>query len=492
VTTHVPVAATRRRRDACRAAAMLALACALAGAAPAAAQLLPLWSGGGTPAAPGSYVWHTLAWDGGDRPALGVAPLAALERAPGVALASEWSPLLRSGDGSRLERARQSVRATAAAGAADVGIEWAQESGLARGGDAGWAVQSGGEAPRDAAFGAALRGDRGALALAVSVAGARGAGFGVEAAAPLAAGWRARARASATSRDGRLDVRWDDRTVAARGAWSERRFACAIAGDTRAGAFAVALDAVDREPARSGAGDALADRLAWRGARADWDARAGALRLGATVAHGAARQRLEVRRDGTAYAVAAGPATERAAELRAGPAAARWTARAWAGRVTTAADAALALWPFDGLAGAAGTRIAASSALTLDHAGVAVDGAQAVRRGWDAGLAAWWLAPRGDFESWRGVLFGLGHDGAQGGTLGVRRAVLAGLRIARTQTIAGTPVRLECVQWAPLAWRRDTAPAAAAGPAPGPEQPGAGGSTHALRTWGGTIIRVSL
>jgi len=106
---------------------------------------------------------------------------------------------------------------------------------------------------------------------------------------------------------------------------------------------------------------------------------------------------------------------------------------------------------------------------------------------------------------WRGLVFGLGRAGDRWRPLEPGRLLLAGVRIARSQAVLWRTLRIEVVQWAPLARQpsRSVAPAAAlvAPSAPPAVQAGPPVSPQASpfpqpvpqgRDWGGMIVRVSI
>ena len=178
-----------------------------------------------------------------------------------------------------------------------------------------------------------------------------------------------------------------------------------------------------------------------------------------------------------------------AATLVLSPAHERWSVRMWAGENRASAAGALALWPFDGVAAAIGTRLAANGSFEMRHCGAALNGGPANKRGWDGGVALWALEPVGRYESWRATLFGLGRDDNQVREVPSKRTLLAGIRVAYTMPVGKRTPRVEVVQWAPLSWptTSQSVSAAAADPSATTSATLASG-----RTWGGTILRVSI
>jgi hypothetical protein len=475
-------------------------------AAPCAAQLLPLSSSSAAPAAPGSFMWRTLAWQDVAPATLSESPLRALQSARGATFAGEWAPLYRGRDGTRVEQLRQLARFAKTAGPLGLGVELTRESGTFRRGVSRWDVNSAGDVLQDGSVGLAWSRSAGAVALAGSFSRDERAGVAFEGEAFPAPGWRVALTASDIPQTGSLDMRWEDQAVAARGTWGERHAAVELAAPAGPGALRLAFESLDHVPRPSPyEPDDLASRLAWRTERSEYVIDLRRLRVAAEFAHGAGRQRVEVRRGGVAYAVAAGPLSENAVALRIGPAHARWWARGWAGASRASAAGSLALWVFDANAAATGARLAARSAIEIRHAGVSLDGARAQNRGWDGGVAAWALDPEGDYEMWRGLVFGLGRAGDRWRPLEPGRLLLAGVRIARSQPVFGRTLRIEVVQWAPLARQpsRSVAPGAAwvapsaspavqAGPPVSPQASPFPQPVPQGRDWGGTIVRVSI
>ena len=473
------------------AAAALSLVLLGTRAAPCAAQLLPLSASAASLAAPGSFVWRTLAWRNQATLTLRESPLGALADDRPLVLASEWAPLYHGADGTRVEQARQLARFTAPAGPLRLGAELTQEAGTFRGGQSSWGIDAAGTPLRDGSLGLAWLRPAGAMAIGASVSPEGRLSFAFEGGAAVARTWRSTLAISDVPQAGSLDARYEDQTVAARGVWSERRAAMGLTGPLGGGELKLTLESLDHLPRPSLAGrDDLASRLAWRETRLEYATEVRGIRIAAELGQGAGRQRIEVRRNGAPYAVAAGPVREQAFVVRLGPAKARWTARAFAGATHASASGSLALWPFDGLAAVTGTRLAVRTTLDLRHRGLALDSAPAPQRGWDAGVAAWVLEPHGDYETWRGTLFGLGRDDDRRAAFTLDRTLLAGVRVARTQPLAGVRLRIEIVQWIPLAWSR-TAVAAPAPESPAPVT-GTSESPARERAWGGTLVRLSL
>jgi len=107
-------------------------------------------------------------------------------------------------------------------------------------------------------------------------------------------------------------------------------------------------------------------------------------------------------------------------------------------------------------------------------------------------VAVWVIDPVGDYESWRGTLFGLGKDDDQRRVLGVERYLVAGVRAARSQPVAGGTLRIELVQWASLTGERHAGEPGSAAPA-APGAPSAGSSPPgAARNWGGAVLRIGI
>jgi len=459
------------------------------------AQAVPVGAAAfGSGAAP-SFVTETIVWNGAHALPLETAPLALLGRPP-AAFTSEWAPLYRGADGTRLEQAHQDVRVAASFGAWWAGADLASESSAFRGGqsrgESQWGFDAGAAPAQHGAVAAGIAQTRGAAAIATSIAADGRVGLAVEGRAMLAPAWSALVRASATPRDGALDVRWQDEAIESSGQWNEQRALARIDASVAAASLAATLEAFDRVPVRERApADGFEPHLTWRGATLAASGAIGVVEVAAELRHGEGRQRIDVSRAGVPYAVAAGPVREDVAIASAGPRTGRWSARAWTGRSHDAASGSLALWPFDGIAAVAGTRYAAHTDLELQHAGVSIDGRAAEHRGWDGGLALWIVDPRGHYESWRGTLFALGRDDYGSDEFGAARAWLAGMRLARSQPLAWLRLRAEWVQWAPVAVERSREAAVLAGRGGGGD-PGSDAHPAHARTWGGTVVRVAV
>jgi hypothetical protein len=351
---------------------------ASASAASCFAQAVPVGATAFGSAAAPSFVTETIVWNGARALPLETSPLALLGR-PAAAFTSEWAPLYRGADGTRLEQAHQDVRVAARFGAWWAGADLASESSAFRSGQtrgaSQWGFDAGAAPAQRGAVAAGIVQTRGAAAIATSLAADGRVGLAVEGRAMLAPAWSALVRASATPRDGALDVRWQDEAIESSGRWDEQRALARIEASAAATSIAATLEAFDRVPVRARArADGFEPHLTCRGATLAMSRAIGAVEVGAELRHGEGRQRIDVSRAGVPYAVAAGPVREDVAIVSAGPRTGRWSARAWTGRSHDVASGSLALWPFDGIAAVAGTRYAAHTDLELRHAGVSIDG----------------------------------------------------------------------------------------------------------------------
>src|SRR5216117_127576 len=70
----------------------------------------------------------------------------------------------------------------------------------------------------------------------------------------------------------------------------------------------------------------------------------------------------------------------------------------------------------------------ARTSAVLEHQGLSVDRDLRGAPGWEAGMAAWILRPRADFQSWQATLLGLGHDDAGSGATSLRSVLALGAR----------------------------------------------------------------
>ncbi len=423
-------------------------------------------------------------WRVHDNPALALDPLETLLEPPGLAVSSEWAPLYRSPDGARLEQMRHAAALRGASGSWRWAAELEEGANTTRGGNGAWWVAA--RRP-DALWGLVGLGHRTRRLDLAGAGGAREAGLAgasLTARALLAPGWHGEWNWSRWPLRRRLEVRWDDTRALASGLSFDQRARWRVEGSFGRLATCLELAAVDERPGATGPRDGLEPVLAWRSAELRIEGSSKRNRWAAEVAHGEGREGVRVLRGGGRLAHAAGPIANTQLALEARGAGSPWSARAWTGVWRGDARAALALGPFDALAGALGTRRVAVSRARLWHLGVALDRKQARPTGWEYGVAAWHLEPRADYRSWQATLIGLGRDDLSSGAAEISAATLLGLRLAGAFPFAGAVVRAEAVQWVPVRVERDRRDGGGdAGMATGRDRG---------TTWGGTVLRLTI
>src|SRR5439155_5195802 len=255
------------------------------------------------------------------------------------------------------------------------------------------------------------------------------------------------------------------------------------------------LSSVDRVPRRGVERDRAEPALSWRGESAAVSFEAGGADLELAGWHGAGNQPTRVTRSGARYAEVAGPLSSAGATLIVRPLRSALAGRAWTGRWSGTAAGALALWPFESVSAALGTRRVAQSELELRHAGFAIErdlGARnGGRSGFEWGGALWWVEPRASYRTWQATLVGVGRDDYSDGTSSLRSALLAGIKVAPAFQWSGGTARLELVQWLPVrVWRTEAsgAPGSGGGGTPG----GGSGAGKGSFARGGTVVRIRL
>jgi hypothetical protein len=432
-----------------------------------------------------------LWWRAREERGLAEDPLLALRDPGALRVEAEWAPLYVSPDGSRFEQERRSLRLSTPPGTWRAAAELGMRGAVARGGtQPAWI---GAERPLSAsgAFALACRGERfdvaGSIGALERSAGAALAGHARLGAARATVGW------SLLPQSGRTHVRWNDVEVLAEGRWFDQRVRWELElSPAPAVGIALGQDALDRRGGGTEPGpeDRIEPFLAWRASHLNVAAPACGLGWRLTAEYGEGREGVRICRSGTAYAAAVGPVFNSLVALEAAAPRRPFTLRLWTGRWSGDARAALALWPFDGLAALAGTRRLAHSSAALEHHGVSLDHTRTSGSGLEGGLALWSLAPRARYESWQATIMGVGRDDESEGETALRSALALGARLAGAIEWRGARARIELVQWVPVHTERRREPAEPPAPAGGggaaPDGSAAGGER------GGTVFRFSL
>jgi hypothetical protein len=426
-----------------------------------------------------------LWWSGAEALPLSHDPLGVLSPAPRIRIEQEWAPLYSDRGGARIDRAHRTLTARSRVPSLGTAAVIETRALVARTAAGNWGF--GAEHPSgERAFAViGFEGPRGEVAAALGASEWR-PGAALAGRAMLAPGWYAGATWSRWTIGGSMDVRWNDERVHAAARWTEQRAGWRISWEPTS-AFGVTLEqlAIDGDPAAFEAPDRASPETAWRATRLAVGGSARAAPWRAEAAVGEGREGLRLWRGGAAYGLVSGPVRRADVSVEVEPT--PWRLRAWSGRWRGEARGAVALWAFDGLAGAAGSRRVATSDAALDHAGFSVERFLGAREAHTGGLALAWLAPRTSWESWLAPVLGLGRSDETSGETDVRDALALGAKVATRITLGEMLLRAELIQWAPL-WMREQPRAAASGP---PATPGGGGGAGGSEARGGTIVRLT-
>lgn len=420
-------------------------------------------------------------------------PLAAL-RGPSMRLEQEWAPLYRSGD-TRVETGHRSAQFVTAPRAVRAAVEVSGDATWMHGGDGPWwmALERNARTTGTIVTGWSPS-QRFAAAAAVRSDGERSPGVSAETEMLLAPFWTAHAGASQTHERGTLDARWDDTRIAAPGTWIDRRVWASMRAGTADHAASFDLTALNRWPETRLGYDTFQPYLAWRGASVNAVTKLGTSRWEIGAAHADGRQTFHVSRNGTAYGVISGPLASDRGMIGVRPTGGRIVLRVWQERTRATMSGSLALWAFDALVGALGTRRAGSWDGDLDQRGVTIDRTLSGPVGFEQGLALWQARLGGDYRTWQGTFLGLGKEDLVEGT-NAPNAVLLGARLAPSFVFGVTRFRVEAIQWVPLRYDDGTPGKTGSGDSGGSEggpPGGPGTSSRHLSAWGGSIVRLSV
>ena len=419
-------------------------------------------------------------------------PKAPREPASGVAVVgAEWAPLYRGSDGSRFVQASRTLSVMTPPGVFRAAAELESHYGALRGGDGSWWV--GAERPRwsSGVLAVSCQGRRIAAGAALGASAQQGVtGLALEGRARVAPGWSAGLSWSRWPERALLSVRWKETRVVAAGRWLDQRLHSKVTGSCGGLGLAITQESMDRSGSEAGMGDRLEPALAWRASTIELWGRELAPGWRVRLEHGEGREAIRASRGGTSYAAAAGPVASTLVTVGRAPTGSRVAFHGWAGRCSGAPQGVLALWPFEELGAISGARRVARTSAVLEHQGLSVDRDLRGAPGWEAGMAAWILRPRADFQSWQATLLGLGHDDAGSGATSLRSVLALGARAAAKLQWGAGAVRLEVIQWVPARIVRSSRPAgspSSVGTRPVGESGGLGGKAS-----GGAIVRFSI